>query len=205
MPSRRPAARRNRTLVVRTLRRNQSVARCTWEFLLPSPLHTDRLGRAIGSTLQGGESLALFGPLGAGKTALVRGIAEGLGASPTSVSSPTFVLLHEYRGRLPLAHIDLYRLNTTREIESIGVTDYLTGPWITAIEWAEKGLDLLPQDRLEVELRHHGVQSRTVRLTASGESSRALLARTRKIHRVSLKHSSSGLPRSPKSKGTSSP
>ena len=204
MPSRRSTGRK-RAGAIRISRRKQPLSRSTWEFLLPSPLHTDRLGRAIGSALQGGESLALFGPLGAGKTALVRGIAAGLGASSASVSSPTFVLLHEYRGRLPLAHIDLYRLNTTREIESIGAADYLTGQWITAIEWAEKGRDLLPQDRLEVELRHHGVQSRTVRLTASGESSRALLARTRKIHRVSLKHSSSGLPRSPKSKGTSSP
>lgn len=204
MPSRRSTGRK-RAGAIRISRRKQPLSRSTWEFLLPSPLHTDRLGRAIGSALQGGESLALFGPLGAGKTALVRGIAAGLGASSASVSSPTFVLLHEYRGRLPLAHIDLYRLNTTREIESIGAADYLTGQWITAIEWAEKGRDLLPQDRLEVELRHHGVQSRTVRLTASGGSSRALLARTRKSHRHSLKHFSSVSPRLPKSKGTSSP
>lgn len=151
-----------------------------WEVTSSSAQDTDRLGHAIGCGLRGGETLALFGPLGAGKTALVRGIARGLGAAPTSVSSPTFVLIHEYRGRLPLAHVDLYRIGSLRELESTGLVEYLSGPTVTAIEWADKGLALLPDDRLEIELRHLAVESRTIRLTASGPVAAALLIQTRR-------------------------
>lgn len=150
-----------------------------WNVTASSAHDTDRLGQAIGQGLRGGETLALFGPLGAGKTALVRGIAQGLGAAPASVSSPTFVLIHEYRGRLPLAHVDLYRLNSARELESTGLTDYLNGSTVTAIEWADKGLALLPEDRLEIELRHRTVGSRTIRLRATGPNSALLLAKAR--------------------------
>ncbi len=128
--------------------------------------------------MQGGETLALSGPLGAGKTALVAGIAEGLGATRNSVSSPTFVLIHEYQGRLPLAHVDLYRLHSAQELESIGLLEYLSGPTVTAIEWADRGRALLPEDRLEIELRHQAVGSRTMRLVARGPASAALLERT---------------------------
>ena len=145
-----------------------------------SPVYTDRLGRAIGRALQGGETLALYGPLGAGKTALVRGIAAGLGAPPKAVSSPTFVFIHEYHGRLPLAHVDLYRVNSTREAESTGLEEYFSGSTVVAIEWADKGLSILPPDRLEIELRHHTVGSRTIRLSATGPVSAALLAQTKR-------------------------
>jgi tRNA threonylcarbamoyladenosine biosynthesis protein TsaE len=92
------------------------------------------------------------------------------------------VLIHEYRGRLPLAHIDLYRLNSMREIESIGLGEYFSGSTVVAIEWADKGHAILPPDRLEIELRHHTVQSRSIRLTATGPVSAALLASTRRSH-----------------------
>jgi tRNA threonylcarbamoyladenosine biosynthesis protein TsaE len=183
MRSKRLAVKRNRlTQRVRASRRASTPSRRVWELNAPSPFHTDRLGQAIGSSLQGGETLALFGPLGAGKTALVRGVAAGLGASPRAVSSPTFVLIHEYRGRLPLAHIDLYRLSSSREIESIGLEEYLSGSTVTAIEWADKGVAILPKDRLEIELRHQSVQSRSIRLMATGPLSAALLANTRRRH-----------------------
>lgn len=159
------------------VRREVRPASQVWHRSLPSPQHTDRLGRAIGSALQGGESLALSGALGAGKTALVRGIATGLGASAAAVSSPTFVFLHEYRGRLPLAHIDLYRLRSVREVESIGLGDYLTGQTVVAVEWSDKAPGILPDDRLEMELRHHTVQSRNIQFRATGPLSTALLAR----------------------------
>jgi tRNA threonylcarbamoyladenosine biosynthesis protein TsaE len=148
-----------------------------WNRSLPSPAHTDRLGRAIGSVLAGGESLALSGRLGAGKTALVRGIAAGLGAPASAVSSPTFVLLHEYEGRLPLAHIDLYRLTSSKEVETIGLADYLSGQTVVAVEWADKAPGLLPDDRLEMELRHRTVQSRSITFKATGPLSAALLSR----------------------------
>ncbi|OQW37164.1 MAG: hypothetical protein A4E20_05765 [Nitrospira sp. SG-bin2] len=121
--------------------------------------------------------LALIGALGAGKTAMVRGIAAGLGVPPDSVSSPTFVLVHEYRARLPLIHIDLYRLRTDADIESIGLSDYFTDRTVVAIEWADRFLALLPEDRLEVRLTHRTPATRTVRLAAKGPQSRSLLAR----------------------------
>jgi tRNA threonylcarbamoyladenosine biosynthesis protein TsaE len=146
-----------------------------WELASSSPAHTNRLGRAIGLALRGGETLALFGQLGTGKTALVRGIAAGLGAPPTVVSSPTFVFIHEYRGRLPLAHVDLYRVRSTHEAESTGLEEYLSSSTVAAIEWADKALSLLPQDRLEILLRHQSVGSRTIRLSATGPMSTILL------------------------------
>lgn len=159
-----------------------------WELASPSPLHTDRLGHAIGLSLQGGETLALFGPLGAGKTSLVRGIAAGLGA-PATVSSPTFVLIHEYRGRLPLAHVDLYRVNSTSEAESTGLQEYFSGSTVVAIEWADKGFSILPQDRLEIQLRHQAVGSRRIRLSATGQASTALLAEVRRRYAHTAKRS----------------
>jgi tRNA threonylcarbamoyladenosine biosynthesis protein TsaE len=171
--------------------------------VLPSPRDTDRLGRAIGSVLKGGESIALSGALGAGKTALVRGIAAGLGAPPEGVSSPTFVLLHEYRGRLPLAHIDLYRLNSLQQAESIGVGDYLCGPTVVAVEWADKAPGILPNDRLEIELRHRTVGSRNIEFKATGPVSAALLARIRHCKALPTRLSRSGRSQH-KRKGTSS-
>jgi tRNA threonylcarbamoyladenosine biosynthesis protein TsaE len=133
----------------------------------------------IGRALRGGETIALYGPLGAGKTALVRGIAQGLGASPTAISSPTFVVIHEYRGRLPLAHVDLYRIRSPRELESTGLIEYFSGQTVTAIEWADKGLAVLPQDRIEITLNHRAARSRTVQLSATGPNSDDVLALAR--------------------------
>ena len=145
------------------------------ELSLLSRSETESLGKAIGCALTGGEVLALIGELGAGKTALVRGIASGLGAPPTSVSSPTFVLIHEYLGRLPLIHADLYRLHTAEEAETIGLHDYFTGHAVTAIEWADRFPALLPKDRLEVRLIHRSVATRKAQLTAHGPQSLRLL------------------------------
>jgi len=153
--------------------------------------HTDRLGQVIGRVLCGGETIALYGPLGAGKTALVRGIAQGLGASPTAISSPTFVVIHEYQGRLPLAHVDLYRIRSPRELESTGLIEYFSGQTVTAIEWADKGLAALPQDRIEITLNHRAARSRTIQLSATGPKSDEVLAlarmqysKTTRVHRA---------------------
>ena len=154
--------------------------------------HTDRLGQVLGRTLRGGETIALYGPLGAGKTALVRGIAQGLGASPTAVTSPTFVVIHEYQGRLPLVHVDLYRIRSPRELESTGLIEYFSGQTVTAIEWADKGLAALPQDRIEITLNHRTARSRTIQLSATGPKSDEVLAlarrqysKTSRVHRAS--------------------
>ena len=154
-----------------------------WTLLSSSRQQTDRLGQALGRTLRGGETIALYGPLGAGKTALVRGIAQGLGAAPEAVTSPTFVVIHECHGRLPLAHMDWYRITSLRELESTGVMEYFSGQTVTAIEWADKGLALLPQDRIEITLSHRAKQSRAIQLKATGPMSGKVLARTRQAHR----------------------
>jgi len=163
-----PAARQNATL-------NRA-----WKLVSPSHPHTDRLGQVIGRALRGGETIALYGPLGAGKTALVRGIAQGLGASPMTVTSPTFVVIHEYdQGRLPLAHIDLYRIRTARELESTGLIEYFSGQNVTAIEWADKGLAALPQDRIDITLNYRAARSRMIQVRAAGPKSGEVLARVR--------------------------
>ena len=177
--------------------------RGTWRRSLNSPLETDQLGRVIGSVLMGGEFLALSGTLGAGKTALVRGIAAGLGGSAEAVSSPTFVLLHEYRGRLPLAHLDLYRVDSLQDAESIGLDDYLSGRTVVAVEWADKAPALLPKDRLEMVLRHRTVQSRSIQFRATGPLSAALLTRIEQHQGLPKKSSGSGRRRSAKGKSSS--
>jgi tRNA threonylcarbamoyladenosine biosynthesis protein TsaE len=137
--------------------------------------------------LRGGETIALYGPLGAGKTALVRGIAVGLNASPTAVTSPTFVVIHEYQGRLPLAHVDLYRIRSLRELESTGLIEYFSGQTVTAIEWADKGLAELPQDRIEIALNHRAARSRTIRLNVTGPKSQEVLTLARRQYSKSAK------------------
>jgi tRNA threonylcarbamoyladenosine biosynthesis protein TsaE len=142
--------------------------------LLRSPKETHRLGQRLGTLLQGGEVLALRGDLGTGKTAFVRGIAEGLLAEPTEVSSPTFTLIHEYQGRLPFIHTDLYRL-TAEELENTGLNDYLDGHTVTAIEWADRWTLGLPPDRLDICLAHCSSGGRRVSLAAQGPSAQRLL------------------------------
>lgn len=150
-----------------------------WRWLSRSPKETEQLGHAIGESLQGGEVLALYGELGTGKTSLVRGIAGGVGAPPRMVTSPTFVLIHEYRGRLQLAHADLYRVGNPDELQQIGLSDYFNGETVVAIEWAEKAIDELPSDRLEIRLSHKGERRRDLEVEAFGGTAHALLRRIR--------------------------
>jgi tRNA threonylcarbamoyladenosine biosynthesis protein TsaE len=160
--------------------RRSAVPNRPWQLLSTSHRHTDRLGQAIGRALRGGETIALYGPLGAGKTALVRGIAQGLGASPAAISSPTFVVIHEYgQGRLPLAHVDLYRIRSPRELESTGLTEYFSGQTVTAIEWADKGGAALPQDRVDISLNHRTARSRTIQFRATGPKSDEIISLAR--------------------------
>ena len=132
----------------------------------------------MGTLLRGGEVIALFGELGTGKTSLVRGIAEGLLADSAAVSSPTFTLIHEYRGRLPLIHTDLYRL-TASQLEETGLRDYLDGQTVVAIEWADRWKEGLPADRLEVRLTHRPPATRRALITATGPSAARLLVELR--------------------------
>lgn len=116
--------------------------------------------------MQGGEIFALHGPLGAGKTQLVKGLARGLGFSG-DVTSPTFTLVHEYfGGRLPVYHLDLYRLENSRAATAIGVEDYLPGDGVTLVEWPERIADLLPPETRHWELKVIGEYERAIEALA---------------------------------------
>jgi tRNA threonylcarbamoyladenosine biosynthesis protein TsaE len=128
-----------------------------------SESETAAVARRLAARLERGSVVLLHGDLGAGKTAFVRGLAAGLGADPDEVSSPTFVLVQEYRdGRLPLFHADLYRLDDGREIDDLGLED-LGAEGVLAIEWAEK----LPRPltgAIEVHIEHRDGDIRTIRV-----------------------------------------
>lgn len=127
---------------------------------------TADVGRRLAPTLQAGSVLLLVGDLGAGKTALVRGLAEGLGVAAEEVSSPTFTLMQEYRGgRVPLIHVDLYRLNEAREIDELGLEE-LGLDAVLAIEWAEKLPRPIP-DAVEVRIAHGEGDARQLTITPS--------------------------------------
>lgn len=112
---------------------------------------TRALGRSLGAAAFSGTVLALIGPLGAGKTQLAKGVAEGLGVTSV-VNSPTFVLMNEHAGRLALYHIDAYRLEHPEDAMDAGLLDDRQAAGVTVIEWADRLGDWLPPDRLEIEL-----------------------------------------------------
>lgn len=119
------------------------------EWFCGSEAETREAGRRLAGALRGGEVLSLEGPLGAGKTTFVKGLAEGLGCRASEVSSPTFTLVHEYPGgRFPVVHLDLYRLESAEELAALGFDDLLAGPTITAIEWGDKFPEALPPGAL---------------------------------------------------------
>ena len=165
----------------------------SFDRVLSSLSETESFGYAIGRLLRGGEVLALIGELGVGKTTLVRGIFAGLGVPAVSVTSPTFLLVQEYQGRLPVIHIDLYRLQRPEEIESIGLSDYFTDEVAVAIEWADRFPHLLPDDRLEVRLTHRSRTTRHVLVEARGPRSHSLFARIQKVRRPTLQSFKPGL------------
>src|SRR5688572_5006380 len=106
-------------------------------FTTDSEHETFALGERLAATLQRGAFVLLHGDLGAGKTAFVRGMAAGLGANPEDVSSPTFVLVQHYKGRVPLTHVDLYRLDSAAAVDDLGLEEMASGA-VVAIEWAER-------------------------------------------------------------------
>ena len=131
--------------------------------LTNSETETLDVARSLGNTLSAGAVVALTGDLGAGKTVFAQGIAESLDIRE-QITSPTFTLINEYRGRLLLYHMDLYRLDSTREIEDIGIVDYLYGDGVCVIEWAEKLGELMPPDAIAVSLRPSGKTRREIQI-----------------------------------------
>ncbi|RUL87407.1 tRNA (adenosine(37)-N6)-threonylcarbamoyltransferase complex ATPase subunit type 1 TsaE [Tautonia sociabilis] len=127
---------------------------------------TVRLGKAIASAVGPGDVLALVGPLGAGKTRLSRAIAEALGVDPGAIASPTFVLIHEYEGRLPVYHFDAYRLDHPDAFDALGPGDYFGRSGICLVEWADTVADRLPDDSWWLRIDPTGLESRRILLRA---------------------------------------
>ena len=122
---------------------------------------TAQLGKALGSAARPGDVICLDGDLGAGKTTLTQWIARGLEVPQKYyVNSPSFNLFHEYPGRIPLYHMDFYRLGSDDEILEIGLDEYFYMEGLTVIEWAEKAVDILPKERIRICLTSTGHQSR---------------------------------------------
>ena len=131
-----------------------------------SPEETIELGRKVGSQLKGGEIVAVCGALGSGKTHLIKGIASGVGAAKAEkVTSPTFVIINEYKGRLDIYHIDAYRLDSISEFEMIGFDDYCQPQSVILIEWADKIESALKDmDYIRAELFHAGESKRKIHI-----------------------------------------
>ncbi len=132
----------------------------------------ERLGRA----LQAGDVLALIGPLGAGKTTFVQGLARGLGVpADRHVASPTFALVNEHPGRVPLVHADLYRVADARELEELGLTDAFDRAAV-AIEWLDRFPDAAPAERLEITIAIEPDDTRTLTFEPRGARPASVLA-----------------------------
>lgn len=136
---------------------------------------TEALGEQLASCLLPGDILALTGELGAGKTCLVRGIARGLGIDEAGVASPSFTLINEYAGRLPLVHLDAYRLDAVEAFEELGLDDYFEREGVMVVEWAEKVPDL-PEERIDVVIRWMDENRRHFRISARGKVGERLQA-----------------------------
>ncbi len=132
---------------------------------------TIEIGRKIGSQLKGGEVIALCGPLGSGKTHLIKGIAAGAGAGDyRRVNSPTFVIVNEYAGRLDIYHIDAYRLNSIAEFEMLGFDDFCHPQSVVLIEWADKIKSALEAiDYIWIELFHASKTKRKIHIENTPE------------------------------------
>ncbi|MDQ4074915.1 MAG: tRNA (adenosine(37)-N6)-threonylcarbamoyltransferase complex ATPase subunit type 1 TsaE [Chloroflexota bacterium] len=144
-------------------------------FFSYSPAQTRRFGSRLGALVQPGDVILLRGDLGSGKTHFAQGIAQGLGVTEP-VRSPTFTLINEYQeGRIPMYHIDLYRLEGDEEIATIGLEEYLDADGVVVVEWPEKGERWLPEDALHLYLEHVDDHSRSLTMDANSPRSEALL------------------------------
>ena len=152
---------------------NQEV-NLSYAIITRSPEATQRVGAFLGQLLQPKDALLLVGELGAGKTCLVQGIAQGLGVT-VDVTSPTFVLMNEYPGRLMLYHIDLYRIEKTAEALDLGLDDYFYGEGACVVEWPDRAPAAMPVDYLEIVLQHESEEARRLTFRARGDRHSRLL------------------------------
>jgi tRNA threonylcarbamoyladenosine biosynthesis protein TsaE len=150
------------------------MGKTAWQLVSHGPEQTQSLGRGLGKLAQVGDVYLLTGNLGSGKTCLTQGIAWGLGVKEYAFS-PSFVIVREYHGRLPLYHIDLYRLDRIEEIVDLMLEEYFYGDGICVVEWAEKGMDVMPLENLLIKLNYISTTHRSLDLETNGEPYAQLL------------------------------
>lgn len=142
----------------------------SWTVISSSSRATMGFGKRLGKLVKGGEIIGLVGDLGAGKTCFVRGFAAGVGVGREAwVRSPTFTLINEYQGRMPVYHIDLYRIGRRDELEALNLREYLYGDGVSLIEWFEYLPAAEVEEFLEVRIAHAGGAKRQITFTAHGE------------------------------------
>ena len=146
----------------------------TLDFISHSEAQTRRLGARLAELLTPGDILSLVGDLGSGKTRWAQGVCQGLGVTEP-VISPTFTLVNEYHGRLPIYHVDLYRISDLSELYTFGVEEYLYGQGITLIEWGDRAGPVLPRNYLAIELYYLEETKRRVVIRPHGERTLKLL------------------------------
>ena len=146
----------------------------TLDFISHSEAQTRRLGMRLGELLEGGEVIALQGDLGSGKTRWVQGMGQGLEVKQP-ITSPSFTLVNEYRGRLTLYHVDLYRIDQALEAIAFGLEDYLYGDGVCVVEWAERVVDVLPAGHLWVTFEYLDTTKRRITIRAYADRYQKLL------------------------------
>jgi tRNA threonylcarbamoyladenosine biosynthesis protein TsaE len=156
--------------------------RTTWETTSVETTHA--IGAALGRVLNGGVTIGIVGPLGAGKTHLVKGIAHGNGvADPRRITSPTFTLIHEYPGRLRLYHVDVYRLRGPSELIALGFDELVASDAVVAVEWADRVRSPMPTDTLWIEITPTEETSRHLAFHPGGPLAQQCMADFRAVHR----------------------
>lgn len=136
------------------------------EYITRSPEDTEKIAESLASLLSAGDVLTLEGELGTGKTTFTKGLAKGLGIK-RNINSPTFTIVKQYKGRVPLYHMDVYRLENSDE--DIGFSEYFYGDGVSVVEWAKFIEDFLPEERLEITIFHLDEETRKLELKAYGK------------------------------------
>ncbi len=132
--------------------------------LSKSVLKTRQIGEMLGRRLKEGDVVALYGDLGAGKTCITQGIMKGLNVSAKKITSPTFVLMNVYNGRMPVYHFDVYRMANTDEMIGLGYEEYFCGDGVSIVEWADKIEKLLPYDCIRIKMSVKGKNERQIKV-----------------------------------------